>query len=211
MLFVLAVTTCLILTVAIFTIVALQKTFSQKSEKALPPKFEAVSLFAPDEKLLAQINRAEIESDAAKLRESFLSRATNGDLRVLIEARNSDLYDETLNLLTESVDIDGLALFIESNQLSVNAKFVNALRQTWESKPNRKSTARILHFAAISDDAGLFGDVLGRMIELQQTQVLTGLSQTEIFVLAKSHFELLSNESKSSGAGFLLKQKFASK
>src|SRR6185436_4016064 len=73
----------------------------------------------------------------------------------------------------------------------------------------RDGTAKALHFAALSDDADLYGGTVELALELWRDGKLTNVSADELRALFDGEFWILSARTRSSGAGFVLKRSLA--
>src|SRR5262245_55854699 len=126
-------------------------------ELPLPPPPRG--LFAePDSHV--QIEAAIIED---RLRESILSQAAAGDRSSLEKARqlkDNDLYDQVLTDLVRSSTSDAqllsLTSYITRNEWPVNETLARACIESWKKAPDKSSTTKTLHIAALSDDAEIY-------------------------------------------------------
>src|ERR1041385_4738302 len=141
-----------------------QKAATDTSERILPPSPDFHGLFAPSKTQMK--TEAEIER-AALIASSLLERARAGDKSALIGAKqtgDADLYDRILNALVERVDSDAALLSLMSlvaqNDLRVSGPLARAAVRSWRESPSREGTAKALHFAALSDDADLYGETV---------------------------------------------------
>lgn len=182
------------------------------ADNALPPMFDARSLFsdpvadeaAEKERLLA------VRSDHAR---ELLSRAEKGDRDALADAKqagNAELYDQVLTTLVNHADSDAQLLslmsYVTTNELKVNVSLARAVIVSWQKSPDRHSTAKALHFAALSDDAALYGETIEAALQFRRAGKLPDVSASELSALFDGEFWILSSRSRSSGAGFVLKQ-----
>ena len=158
---------------------------------------------------------ADIER-AALLASSLLERARAGDKSALIEAKESadaDLYDRLLNEIVEQVDSDAalvsLMSFVAQNELRVNVALAKKAVAAWRKSPSRQGTAKVLHLAALSDDAELYGATVEWALELWREGKLANVSTEELRALFDGEFWILSARTRSSGAGFVLKRTLA--
>jgi len=78
--------------------------------------------------------------------------------------------------------------------------------ELWQEAPDRVSTAKMLHLAALSDDAMTYHDAVETALRVWQNGGIPDLSAAELQTLFNSEFWLLSSGTRSSGAGFLLKR-----
>ena len=78
--------------------------------------------------------------------------------------------------------------------------------ESWQESPDRASTAKMLHLAALSDDAMTYHAAVEAALRVWRNGGIPGLSAVELQALLNSEFWLLSSGTRSSGAGFLLKR-----
>ena len=83
---------------------------------------------------------------------------------------------------------------------------LNAFIESWRVSPDRKSTANMLHLAAAADDADTYREAVEVALSVWQRGGIPDLSAAELQNLFNSEFWLLSSRTRSSGAGFVLKQ-----
>lgn len=76
----------------------------------------------------------------------------------------------------------------------------------WQVSPDRVSTAKMLHLAALADDAEIFGNAVETALKVWQHGSVPDLSAAELQTLFNSEFWILSSGTRSSGAGFVLKR-----
>jgi hypothetical protein len=176
----------------------------------LPPKTPPGGLFgaapeAADQNLLGA-------PDAVSERESLLQRAAAGDNTAADDAhKNFDrkVYDEILAALVNYAETDAKLLsvltHITRNELPVSLQLAQAAIRSWESLPDRGSTPRTLHITALADDAKLYQSVVESALKLWRQGSLTGVSAAELRSLFDGEYWVLSNNTRGSGAGFILK------
>jgi hypothetical protein len=214
--------TLLITALAIFAIIGIGLYFWQKpapdtTERILPPPPDARGLFAPDESTLKEDEAKRLAIAAHEHAEQLVSRARNGERSVLAEAHASGdaaLYDRALNELVQRADSDAglLALMshVAQHELPVNQNLAQAALNSWQRSPDRAGTAKALHFAALSDNAGVYREAVETVLRLWREGKLTNISPVELKALFDSEFWVLSTGARSTGAGFLLKETLAS-
>lgn len=78
--------------------------------------------------------------------------------------------------------------------------------ESWQQSPDRASTAKMLHLAALSDDAMTYHDAVEAALRVWQNGGIPDLTAVELQALLNGEFWLLSSTERSSGAGFLLKR-----
>ena len=88
----------------------------------------------------------------------------------------------------------------------VSKEEVNEFITSWQVSPDRKSTAEMLHLAAAVDDPDTYREAVEVALGTWQRGGIPDLSATELQNLFSSEFWLLSSRTRSSGAGFVLKQ-----
>jgi len=85
---------------------------------------------------------------------------------------------------------------------------IDAIRAFQES-PNRSSTMKLLHVAALSDDAKNYGRAIELALMSWRDGSLADLSAKELESLFNSEYWVLSSQTRTSGAGFVLKRTLA--
>jgi len=192
-----------------------QKSARDDSERILPPNPDFYGLFGEQPANTEMKTQADIEH-AALVASSLLDRARAGDKSALIDAKGSgdaDLYDRILNELVDRVDSDAALLslmsFVAQNELPVSVALARAAVASWQKSPSREGTAKALHFAALSDDADLYGDAVEQALTLWRDGQLANVSAQELRALFDGEFWILSARTRSSGAGFVLKRTLA--
>jgi hypothetical protein len=76
----------------------------------------------------------------------------------------------------------------------------------WQVSPDRVTTAKMLHLAALADDADIFRTAVETALSVWQRGSVPDLSAAELQTLFNSEFWILSSGTRSSGAGFVLKR-----
>ena len=76
----------------------------------------------------------------------------------------------------------------------------------WQDSPDRVSTAKMLHLAALADDVEIFQTAVETALKEWQRGRVPDLSAAELQTLFNSEFWILSSGTRSSGAGFVLKR-----
>jgi hypothetical protein len=85
---------------------------------------------------------------------------------------------------------------------------IEAIR-TWQESPNRSSTVKLLHVAALSDNAKTYGRAIELVLMSWRDGSLTDLSAKELHSLFNSEYWVLSSRTRTSGEGFVLKRTLA--
>ena len=188
-----------------------QKPVEGNSANVLPPPPNARGLFDAESSIEAE--DTEHHALMAQRREALIKEARNGQRAALNEAHVSgdfDLYDRVLSKLVQFSDSDpkllSLLSYVSQNELPVNRSLVEAVRASWRAAPDRGSTARALHFAALSDDADIYRSAVESALQLWRAARLGDISAIELRALFEGEFWVLSSRSRSSGAGFVLKR-----
>ena len=140
----------------------------------------------------------------------------NGERDALAAAHaNGDaaFYDRVLNELVKCADSDpkllALMSYVTQNELPVNVNLAKAVIASWQKSPDRNGTSKALHFAALSDDAGIYREAVDHALRLWREGKLQDISPLELRTLFDGEFWILSSGTRSSGAGFVLKQSLA--
>jgi len=86
---------------------------------------------------------------------------------------------------------------------------INAIR-AFQDSPNRNSTAKLLHITALSDDAKNYGRAIELVFLSWRDGSLSDLSAADLKALINSEYWVLSSRTRTSGAGFVLKETLSS-
>jgi hypothetical protein len=86
---------------------------------------------------------------------------------------------------------------------------VRRLHVAWRAMPSRQNTVDLLVAAAHTGDADLFSDVSRELLKVFGETGIGGLSPMDMAELLNSHYRLLPQAERSSGALFWLKQEIA--
>jgi hypothetical protein len=156
---------------------------------------------------------SELTATAAARRRELVERAQARDNSILEEARNigdANLYEEVLDLLIVGADSDpkllSLVSYVTRHELPVNTELAKRFIDSYKRSPDRSSTAKVLHVAAISDDAEVYQRGVEAALMFWREGRLTDISAEELRAILEGEFWLLSSPTRSSGAGFLLKR-----
>ena len=192
----------------------------REAELNFPPPPRAAGLF--DDANLnessppSELSGGDVVSD--KRRQALLTRAAAGDKATLVDAQSSPdatLYDEVLNRLIEAANSDAALLALVSYiarsdaHLRVNRRLAERFSESWETAPDRNSTAKMLHVAALAGDANLYQRAIETAYQFWREGRLQGISPDELRQLIESEFWILAPPVRNSGAGFVLKRKLA--
>lgn len=209
--------TFLLSALAVFVIIGIGLYFWQKPRRVYaedvlsPPPPGARGLFA---------DNGSVKNTPAQLTASteaqLFERARQGDRSVLSDAhktRDRAVYDRVLSELLSQADSDAnlLALmsYVTQHELPVNDSLAQAVIDSWKNAPDRSTTAKAVHFAALSGNAGTYHRVVKLAMNLWREGKLPDITPAELKTLFDGEFWLLSSGSRSSGAGFSLKQTLA--
>jgi hypothetical protein len=89
--------------------------------------------------------------------------------------------------------------------------FQNAIEaiRAWQASPNKNTAAKLLHVAAQADDAKNYGRAVELILMSWRDRSLSDMSASELQTLIHSEYWVLSSHTRTSGAGFVLKQTLA--
>ncbi|HVQ36933.1 MAG TPA: hypothetical protein VMS31_05345 [Pyrinomonadaceae bacterium] len=171
----------------------------------------------PDDPTAALI-KVETDRQAKTTKQAaFLERAKAGDKSVLLEAHIEappDTYREVLGLLTAGSDSDPILLslvsYVTRHELPVTPQLGERFIDSYKRSPDRSSSAKTLHVAALSDDAAVYQSAVETALRLWRERRLTDISAEELRSILEGEFWILSAPTRRSGAGFLLKRALAS-
>lgn len=146
-------------------------------------------------------------------RDTLLELARSGDKKALDEAHalnDRALYDEVLNILVDQVDSEAKVLslvsYVTRHEFPVNKALAQKTIDYWKGSLDRNTTAKLLHIAALSDDAQIYGQAVEVVLDTWREGKLQDISAAELHSLFNGEFWVLSSNARSSGAGFMLKQ-----
>src|SRR5690349_2422766 len=94
----------------------------------------------------------------------------------------------------------------ETDQTLRAREELDAAIQSWRESPTKSSIATMLHLAATTDDAETYRATVELALDSWQGRSITDLSAGELLTLMNSEYWLLSSQTRSSGAGFVLKR-----
>jgi hypothetical protein len=191
-----------------------RNSLSESKEYILPAPTDFAGLF--DRQNAKQFAAEEQASLEAKRRAELLERARQFDLQALTEARaDARLYHEVLHeLITQSFDSqDNLQRLVghlsQSKELRSNVRLAEMMIEAWKNSPDNKTTAQMLHLAALSDDASLLQCAIELTFDSWKKGLLPKLSAKDFLAVAESEYWVLAPEARRSGAGFILKNSLA--
>jgi hypothetical protein len=208
-------TSLLVLGLVVLAIYFWQKPPSNSGLPELPPPNEPRSLFdyspVEEEPITTPMNL-----DHSK-RADLLERANQGDRTVLSEAHQfsePEIYEEVLNELVAQaktpLQVLALMSYVSRHNLRVNKGVVDAALEAWKQDPSRNTTAKMLHTAALTDDADAYRTAVESVLGFWREGKLPDVSTLELEALFNAEFWVLSSNTRSSGNGFILKQTLSS-
>lgn len=204
--------------VVLIAVAIWRRLFFEQPENESQIRFQPlkpVALFAPDAKMLAEIEQAAHHRQTAEESERVMAWASLipfSDLKETSVTKNKKIVDDALEILTDraerSEDVFALCSFVAQHEtFDISQKLVNKLQACWENAPDLRKTTQFFEFAARANDAELFQSVFTAAEQFIENGKLSDLDFGELRELATSHFWLLSPNARMSGAGFWLKQK----
>jgi hypothetical protein len=81
--------------------------------------------------------------------------------------------------------------------------------RAFQQSPDRNSTTKLLHVAALTDNAKTFGRAVELVLMSWRDGSLSDISPQDLQTLFNSEYWVLSSRTRTSGAGFVLKQTLA--
>lgn len=214
------ITSFLLLAGITYAIYLWQRPSSSKHvELSFPPPPRSAGLFdddGPNEFSPRELPSG--EAVAAEERNALLARASAGDketLRAAQATHDAALYDEILNELVEHADSEQKLLALVSYiarsdaHLRVNNLLAEKFIESWKHTPDRNSTMKMLHVAALSGNASVYQSAIETAYQFWRDRRLQQISADELRQLIESEFWLLAPTVRNSGAGFVLKRKLA--
>ena len=99
----------------------------------------------------------------------------------------------------EQLSVKGAKIDAETFQHAI------AAIKAFQESPNRNSTTNLLHAAALSDNARNYGRAVELVLLSWRDGSLSDLSARELQALFNSEYWVLSSHTRTSGAGFVLK------
>ena len=208
-------TTLLLLGLVVLAVYLWQKPASTSRLPELSPPVEPRSLFdyVPAKEELTSIPMNLDHSKRAEL----LERAAQGDRTVLSEAHQftePEIYEEVLNELVVHAkthsQIVPLMSYVSRYNLKVNKSMVEVALEAWTQDPTKNATSKMLHTAALTDDADIYRNAIEAVLRLWRGQKLSEITNLELEALFHAEFWVLSSKTRSSGDGFILKQTLSS-
>jgi len=206
--------TLLITSVFVFGLIAIAIFFWQKAANTSQPI--ELPLPPPPAGLFSDFKPAELPSPTEDPKKAVIESATKGDRTALAQAHalnDSALYEEVLNLFIAQIDSEpkllSLVSHVTRNELPVSKALAQRSIDYWKDSPDKTSTAKMLHLAALSDDAETFRQAVELALSSWRNGKLPEVSAVELQSLINGEFWVLSSNTRSSGAGFVLKRTLA--
>ena len=206
--------TLLITSVFVFGLIAIAIFFWQKAANTSQP----IDLPLPPQPagLFSDFKPAELPSPTEDPKKAVIESATKGDKNALAQAHalnDSTFYEEVLNLFIAQIDSEPKLLSLVSHVTRTELPVTKALAQRsidyWKDSPDKHTTAKMLHLAALSDDAETFSHAVELALNSWRNGKLPDISAVELQSLINGEFWVLSSNTRSSGAGFVLKRTLA--
>ena len=217
----LLITSFLLLAAISYAFYCWQRTPSERDADhgLMPPRFRGLfaddvdEANAPRAKRLSD-NASSITSEERAALQERAARSDKSVLRDALASADAALYDELLDALVEQADSDPKLLALVSyiareEKLRVNRRLAEAFVESWKTSPDRGTTAKMLHIAALADDAALYQKAVETAVQFWRERRLPDISAEELRTLMESEYWLLSTGVRNSGAGFVLKLKLA--
>jgi hypothetical protein len=177
----------------------------QSMENPLPPR--------PSAGLFSDYQPAQLPTTSEEPHKAIIELAKTGDTKALHDAHainDRALYDEVLNTFVSQIHNEAQLLSLVShltrNELPVNRTLAQKSIDYWRGSLDRNATAKLLHIAALSDDADIYGQAVEVVLNSWREGKLPDVSAEELQALFNGEFWLLSSNTRSSGAGFVLKR-----
>ena len=206
--------TLLITSVFVFGLIAIAIFFWQKAANTSQPI--ELPLPPPPAGLFSDFKPAELPSPTEDPKKAVIESATKGDKNALAQAHalnDSTFYEQVLNLFIAQIDSEPKLLSLVSHVTRTELPVTKALAQRsidyWKDSPDKHSTAKMLHLAALSDDAETFRNAVELALNSWRNGKVPDLSAVELQSLINGEFWVLSSNTRSSGAGFVLKRTLA--
>jgi hypothetical protein len=181
--------------------------------------FDGRETHANASRLNAARTSGEAEQQQQQRESTLLKRAAVGDLTALAEAHRHStdpaLYARVLDALLDwaadsETNLQTLATFVAGDtDLRGSPRLATAYTQLWHEHPDRQRTARLLHLAALSDDASTFERAVVAATEAARAGRTEGVRREELSALVESEYWVLSSAARGTGAGFMLKERLA--
>ena len=216
--------TLLITSVFVFGLIAIAIFFWQKAANTTQPI--ELPLPPPPAGLFSDFKPAELPAPNEDPKKAVIESATKGDKNALAQARllnDSSFYEDILNLFVSQIDSEpkllSLVSYVTRNELPVTKALAQRSISYWNDSRDKHSTAKhstakhstakMLHLAALSDDAETFRQAVEIALSSWRNGKLPEVSAVELQSLINGEYWVLSSNTRSSGAGFVLKRTLA--
>lgn len=206
--------TLLITSVFVFVLIGIAIYFWQKAANTSQPT--ELPLPPQPAGLFSDFKPAELPSPAEDPKKAVIESATKGEKHALEQAHalnDATLYEEVLNIFVAQIDSEpkllSLVSHVTRNELPVTTGLAQTSIDYWKDSPDRHSTAKMLHLAALSDDAETYRLAVEVALSSWRDGKLPDVSAVELQSLINGEFWVLSSNTRSSGAGFVLKRTLA--
>jgi len=90
--------------------------------------------------------------------------------------------------------------------LEEKAEKVSEFERAWEPAPDRKRTIELLFLAAVAENAKIFSEISENVIKLWRENRIENLEAQDLADLLDSHFRILPQQERASGALFWLRE-----
>jgi len=100
--------------------------------------------------------------------------------------------------------------YVSRHNLKVNKAMIDVALEAWSQEPTKTATSKMLHTAALTDDAEIYRNAIELVLQFWRQQKLSEISNLELEALFHAEFWVLSSNTRSSGDGFILKQTLSS-
>jgi hypothetical protein len=211
--------TLLITSVFVFGLIAIAIYFWQKAANTSQP----IELPLPPQPagLFSDFKPAELPTPTEDPKKAVIESATKGDRNALAQAHalnDQTLYEQILNIFVAQIDSEpkllSLVSHVTRNELPVTKALAQKSIDYWKDSPGKystakHSTAKMLHLAALSDDAETYRLAVELALNSWRSGKLADMSPVELQTLINGEFWVLSSNTRSSGAGFVLKRTLA--
>ena len=211
----LLITSILLLGLFAIAIYFWQKPANRIETIELPRPEHARGLF--EDSQLNQIASTPDEDQNQQDRLSLIALADEGNKDALRQAHDQnsvEVYNEVLNKFVAGsnsvAQVISLASHVTRHNLPVNKALAFAVIESWRENADRNSTAKMLHIAALSNDAETYRKAVEGALEFWRQGKLRDVPAAELQALFNGEFWVLSASTRSSGAGFLVKRTLAS-
>ena len=117
-----------------------------------------------------------------------------------------ELENEKRRTAKDSAEARLLKAEEKAKKEAEKAENVRACRERWQTAPDRKTTIELLRISAESGNAEIFSETAESVIELWRENKIENLTAPDLADLLDSHFRLLPQQERTSGAIFWVKR-----